>query len=92
METGRDGNNRYQRSVAATKPAASVALALATVHAARPKAIREFLLDDLDLGNRRLIVAGRTRPLGELTRHAILDWRDYRRSRWPNTANHHSLG
>ena len=60
METGRDGNNRYQRSVAATKPAASVALALAAVHAARPKAIREFLLDDLDLGNRRLIAAGRT--------------------------------
>jgi hypothetical protein len=77
--------------VAATKPAARVALALAALHAARPKAIREFLLDDLDLGNRRLIVAGRTRPLDELTRHAILDWLDYRRSRWPNTANHHMI-
>jgi hypothetical protein len=77
--------------VAATKPADRLALAPTAVHAARPKAIREFLLDDLDLGNRRLIVAGRTRPLDERTRHAILDWLDYRRSRWPNTANHHMI-
>ena len=48
---------------AATTPAARLAIALAGVHAARPKAIRELLLDDVDLGNRRLIVTGRTRPL-----------------------------
>ena len=50
-----------------------------------------LLLDDVDLGNRRLIVAGRTRPLDDLTRHVLLDWLDYRRTRWPNTANPHLL-
>ena len=76
---------------AATTPAARLAIALAGVHAARPKAIRELLLDDVDLGNRRLIVTGRTRPLDDLTRHAVLDWLDHRRTRWPNTANPHLI-
>jgi hypothetical protein len=30
-------------------------------------------------------------PLDELTRQALLAWLDYRRSRWPNTANPHLL-
>jgi hypothetical protein len=64
---------------------------LAAIHAARPKAIRELLLDDIDLGNHRLIIAGHARPLDEYTRQAILDWLDYRRSRWPNTANPHLI-
>lgn len=58
---------------------------------ARPKAIRELLLDDVDLGNRRLIIAGHARPLDEFTHRAILDWLDYRHSRWPNTANPHVI-
>ncbi|MGW3661381.1 hypothetical protein ACWD6R_39755 [Streptomyces sp. NPDC005151] len=70
-----------------TTPAAQLALALAAVHAARPKAVRELLLDDVDLGDRRLTIAGRVRPLDDLTRDAILAWLDYRRQRWPNTAN-----
>jgi hypothetical protein len=64
---------------------------LAAIHAARPKAIRELLLDDIDLGNHRLIIAGHARPLDEYTRQAILDWLDYRRSRWPNTTNPHLI-
>jgi hypothetical protein len=33
-------------------------------------AIRELHLDDVDLGNRRLAVTGRSRPLDDLTRAA----------------------
>lgn len=66
-------------------------LALAAVHAARPKAIRELQLDDVDLGNRRLTIAGRTRPLDDLTRDMILDWLAHRGRRWPGTANPHLI-
>ncbi|MCW2932780.1 MAG: hypothetical protein JWM19_3742 [Actinomycetia bacterium] len=66
-------------------------LALAAIHAARPKAIRDLQLDDVDLGNRRLTIAGRTRPLDDLTRDMILDWLGYRRQRWPSTANLHLI-
>jgi site-specific recombinase XerD len=76
---------------AATTPVARLALALAAVHAARPKAVRELQLDDVDLGNRRLVLAGRARPLDDLTRQAVLAWLDYRRRRWPNTANPHLI-
>lgn len=64
-------------------------VALAAVHAARSKAIRELLLDDIDLGNRRLTIAGKTRPLDDLTHRLLARWLDYRRTRWPNTANPH---
>jgi hypothetical protein len=76
---------------AATTPAARVALALAAVHAARPKAIRNLQLGDVDLGNRRLTIAGLTRPLDELTHHLLTDWLTYRRRRWPHTANPHLI-
>lgn len=76
---------------AATTPAVRLILALAAIHAARPKAIRELRLDDVDLGNRRLVIDGHARPLDELTRQAILDWLGHRRTRWPNTANPHLL-
>ena len=48
-------------------------------------------LDDVDLPNRRLRIAGRTRPLDKLTHRLLLQWLDYRRRRWPNTANQHLL-
>jgi hypothetical protein len=70
-----------------TTPAVRVILALAAIHAARPKTIRELRLTDIDLGNRRLIIDGTTRPLDDLTRQAVTEWLDYRRTRWPNTAN-----
>jgi integrase len=76
---------------AATTPAARLTLALAAVHAARPEAIRNLQLDDADLGNRRLTIATVTRPLDELTHQLLLDWLDYRRRRWPNTANPHLI-
>lgn len=76
---------------AAETPQARVFVALAAVHAARPGAIRALQLDDVDLGNRRLTIAGRTRPLDELTHQILLDWIEHRRQRWPHTANPHLL-
>ncbi|TMR04348.1 site-specific integrase [Nonomuraea turkmeniaca] len=72
---------------AATTPASRLSLALAAVHAARPRAIRHLLLDDIDLGNRRLTIAGHQRPLDELTRRLLIEWLEHRRSRWPTSAN-----
>ncbi|MFJ2778131.1 hypothetical protein [Kitasatospora sp. NPDC087315] len=78
-------------SVAAvTRPADRLILALAAIHAARPGAIRRLQLDDLDIGNRRLVIDGRVRPLDELTLQAALAWLEHRR-RWPDTANPHLL-
>jgi hypothetical protein len=59
------------------------------VHAARSGAIRLLQLDDIDLGNRLLVIAGRARPMDDLTRHVLVGWLAYRRRRWPNTANLH---
>jgi integrase len=76
---------------AATTPQARLFVVLAAVHAARTGAIRALQLDDVDLPNRRLTIAGRTRPLDELTHQLLLQWLDHRRQRWPNTANQHLL-
>ena len=48
-----------QAASAAVTPAARLAVALAAVHAARPRAIRELHPGDVDLGNRRLVIGGR---------------------------------
>jgi integrase len=80
-----------QATAAALTPPARLALALAAVHAARPKTIRELHLDDVDLGNRRLTLAGKTRPLDDLTRTLLLAWLQHRGRRWPVTANPHLI-
>ncbi|MFF4729570.1 hypothetical protein ACFY3M_30315 [Streptomyces mirabilis] len=83
---------QVDRSVAAaTTPATRLILAFAAVHAARVAQIASLMLDDVDLGNRRLTIAGRVRPLDDLTRKLLLDWLEHRRRRWPNTANLHLL-
>ena len=76
---------------AAVTPAARLAIALAAVHAARPRAIRELHLGDADLGNRRLVIAGRARPLDDLTKSLLLAWLQHRGRRWPGTANPHLI-
>jgi hypothetical protein len=81
----------HQATSAAATPAARLAVALAAVHAARPKTIRELHLNDVDLGNRRLVIAGRSRPLDDLTRSLLLAWLGHRRQRWPGTANPHLI-
>jgi hypothetical protein len=82
-----DGDDIDQAVSAAQSPLDRLLLALAAIHAARTQAIRGLQVDDIDLGNRRLTIAGRTRPLDDLTRQVILDWLGHRRSRWPDTAN-----
>ena len=84
------GQIRAVQQAAAT-PAQRLAIALAAVHAARPGAIRELTLDDIDLPSRRISIAGHRQPLGELTRGALLVWLDYRHATWPGTANRHVL-
>jgi hypothetical protein len=80
-----------QATSAAVTPAARLAVALAAVHAARPKTIRELHLGDIDPGNRRLVIAGRARPLDDLTRNLLLAWLAHRARRWPGTANPHLI-
>jgi integrase len=75
----------------AVSPAQRLVVALAAVHAARPKAIRELTLDDIDLPNRRITIAGHPQPLGDLTRTILLAWLEHRRITWPRTANRHLL-
>ena len=76
----------------AKTPVARLVLVLAGVHAARTSAIIALrLVEDVDLGNRRLIIAGRVRPIDELTHQILREWLDYRRTRWPCTANPHLI-
>ncbi|WP_195911382.1 hypothetical protein [Streptomyces kaniharaensis] len=84
--------DKIDRSVAAaTTPAARLVLALAAVHAARVAQIATLMLDDVDIGNRRLTIAGRVRPVDDRTLKLLLAWLEYRRERWPNTADLHLL-
>jgi hypothetical protein len=75
----------------ANTPVARLVLILAAIHAARKAAIIGLKLEDLDLGNRRLTIAGRTRPIDELSHQILLAWLDHRRTRWPNTAKPHLI-
>ncbi len=86
-----DDNEIAEATDAAITPATRLAVALAAIHAARTKDVGELLLDDIDLGDRRLTIAGRSRPLDDLTYRALTDWLSYRRTHWPNTANPHLL-
>jgi hypothetical protein len=76
---------------AATSPAARLIVALAGVHAARSSTICAMLLSDSDPGSRRLLLAGRPRPLDNLTACLLRAWLEDRRARWPGTANPHLL-
>jgi integrase len=76
---------------AATAPHARLFIALAAIYAARHGDIRAIRLDDVELGNRRITINGRTRHLDDLTHQVLTDWLDYRRQRWPNTANPYLL-
>src|ERR1039457_6749711 len=58
---------------AAATPDARLTLVLAAMHAARVKAIREIRLDDVDLGNRRIVIGGRARPLDDLTPQGLIE-------------------
>jgi integrase len=76
---------------AAASPHVRLFIALAAVHAARHGEIRAILLDDVDLGNRRISIGGHARHLDELTHRVLGEWLAYRQQRWPNTANPYLL-
>jgi hypothetical protein len=76
---------------AATDPAQRLIVALAAVHAARTATIRHLTLDDLDLPNRRITLAGHNQRLGELTLRALRAWIEHRRAAWPHSPNQHVL-
>lgn len=75
----------------ATQPAQRLAVALAAEHAARTTTIRNLLLDDVDLPNRRLTLLGHNQRLGDLTDRALRAWLDHRRATWPHSPNPHVL-
>ncbi|MGH3561647.1 MAG: site-specific integrase [Mycobacterium sp.] len=75
----------------ATDPACRVIIALAADHAARNGAIRHLKLDDVDLANHRITLAGHRQRCGELTHRALRRWLDHRRTTWPHTDNPHVL-
>jgi integrase len=74
-----------------THPGQRLIVAMAAVHAARWEAIRALTLDDLDLPNRRITIAGHPQRLGDLSRQALRAWLDHRRAAWPHTPNRHVL-
>lgn len=76
---------------AADTPQARLCVALAAIYAARPRQIRALLLDDVDLGNRRITIGARNLPIDEDTATLLREWLDHRRGRWPRTANPHLL-
>ncbi|MGI5380579.1 hypothetical protein ACQEV2_41500 [Streptomyces sp. CA-251387] len=75
----------------AVTPAQRLIVALAAVHAARATAIRHLTLNDLDLPNHRIAIAGHAQRLGELPHQTLLAWLDERRTLWPKTPNRHVL-
>jgi integrase len=75
----------------ATSPPRRLIVALAAVHAARSGAIRHLTLDDLDLPNRRITIAGHPQRLGELACRTLRSWLGHRRTAWPRTPNRHVL-
>jgi hypothetical protein len=78
-------------TAAMTRPHARVFLVLAAVHAARTGAVRALHLEDVNLGDRRLTIAGHERPIDQLTHDILRGWLAHRRRRWPTTANPHLL-
>lgn len=75
----------------ASDPACRVIIALAADHAARNGAIRHLKLDDVDLPNHRITVAGHRQRCGELTHRALRSWLEHRHATWPHTNNPHVL-
>jgi site-specific recombinase XerC len=76
----------HQLAVNAITPAHRLVLALVAIHAARPGQVRRLRLDEVELAERRITVAGTPRFLDPLTETALRDWLHHRRSRWPHTS------
>jgi integrase len=75
----------------AVRPEQRLAVALAAEHGARSGTIRQLKLDDVDLPNRRITLAGHDQRLGDLTYRAMRAWLGHRRAAWPRSPNPHVL-
>ena len=75
----------------ASRPAERLAVALAAEHAARSGTIRRLKLNDVDLPNRRITLAGHDQRLGDLTYRAMRAWLSHRHAAWPHSPNPHVL-
>ncbi|MFJ9371643.1 integrase [Nocardia sp. NPDC101769] len=75
----------------AVTPLQRVAVALVAVYAVRGSALRNLLLDDVDLAGSRILLAGVTHRLTEFTHAVLTDWLAYRHQRWPHTSNPHLI-
>jgi integrase len=75
----------------AVHPAQRLIIALLAVHAARPGSIQHLTLDEVDLPNRRISLAGHRQRLGGMTERTLRAWLDHRRATWPHTLNQHVL-
>ncbi len=73
------------------RPDEQLMVLLAGVHAMRSGQIVKLRIDDVNLTARTITSAGRPRALDTLTAEHLTAWLDYRRQRWPNTANPHLL-
>ncbi|WP_458689812.1 hypothetical protein [Nocardia tengchongensis] len=75
----------------AVTPLQRVVVALVAVYAIRGSAMRNLLLDDVDLAGSRILLAGTTHRLTEFTHAVLTDWLAYRHQRWPHTSNPHVI-
>lgn len=75
----------------AVTPLQRVVVALVAVYAVRAHALRQLVLDDLDLARRRIRIGGSVHQLTEFTHDVLTDWLTYRQQRWPGTPNPHVL-
>ncbi|MBY0389074.1 MAG: integrase [Mycobacterium pseudokansasii] len=82
---------RAVEQAAKESPMIRLVVALAAEHGARAGAIRTLTFDDIDLPNRRIVIAGHNQRLGALTHHALSAWLEYRRAKWPHSPNRHLL-
>ncbi|CDO20740.1 hypothetical protein [Mycolicibacterium mageritense] len=73
------------------RPDEHLMVLLAGVHAMRAGQIVTLRIDDVDLTAGTIAVAGKPRALDSLTGQYLIAWLEYRRQRWPNTANPHLL-
>jgi hypothetical protein len=74
-----------------TRPDWRLIVLLAGVHALSKKQIADLRLDHVDLPGSHLTVHGRPRSLDALTRESLISWLEFRRHRWPCTANPHLI-
>jgi len=82
--------------IAAVKRAAvtvvqRLVVALVAVYAIRAATIRHLVLDDIDLGRRRIRIGGAVQPMPELVHQLLREWLAQRHQLWPHTPNRHLL-